>query len=399
MAQTTIQIGAGSGAFTFGVPVDFRPRVESIVNREGVRIGERHTWPVRGLLTGADETNVSSMWEEVVGLLSSGAASCYFKRGDTVLQTLSADEAERGPVFKRATVTPSGDNAWNGRLEFDFEITAEFYDAAGAVIDSESLTSYREKPGGAMERVTSGTLRTSFGESAKSEADALRPAVPPGWRMDGADVTVNADDTRAQYTFKLTTINVPLPSGVLTAERVEGVIEDGGEKRVTYRALFSGQGAETAADRRLEEAPYPVVRREKRVSVDSCEVEIVYTMLEPAGAGRMISFSESIEVEGPSREYREFPVDGRDPLVMRGARRAAVVVQKGFRIHRDEIPPGREPLERPGLVRVEPRGSVETGDLTYDAAVGTWKRTWEYRYLAITGDAARDLFGEAGGFR
>ena len=236
MTMPTIQIGSGEDAYTFEVPVDFRPRVETVRSGTGVRIGERHVWPVRGFLLGAEPGNVSEKWDGLLEVLSTEEVSCFFKHGEATLETLSASDAERGPRFSGLQVTSSGENAWDGRLEFNFEIAAEFYDASGDVVDSSSETACNQLADGTLVRRTSGALSTRYGSSAKAAAEALAPAVPAGYRLAESSVTVNADDTEAAYVYELCSLFSALPSGVRIAERVDTEAEAGGERRVTRRA-------------------------------------------------------------------------------------------------------------------------------------------------------------------
>lgn len=391
MSKLTIRIGTGSGAYTFAVPPDFRPSVETLRSDAGARIGERHTWPVRGLLVGATPENVSAQWDALVALLEGEGVSCYFLHGSTTLQTLSASAAEAGPDFSGVGVTASADCAWNSKLEFDFEISADFYDASGNVIDSSSGTTYRELEDGTLVQVTKGKLRTKSGASAKAEAELLEPTPPGGYRLVESTVTTDDGDVEASYSYTVASLFAALPIGVRIAERMESEEETGGERRVTYRATFTGEGAGRAAEEYLRTSEHPVVSRNITRTPDRAQVEVIYTTVEPVGGGSRISFAESVTITGPGREITEFPIEGKSPVLFRGADRASVIRQVGVAVHRGEVPPERRPLDHPGLVQLRPENTVEVDSFAYDASAGTFSRRWAYSYLTTDDQAARAI--------
>jgi hypothetical protein len=396
MTAPTIRIGSGPSAYTFEVPVDFSPRVETIRGDTGGRIGEKRVWPVRGMLVGATPENVAALWDALAEALASEDVSCYFIHDGAVLEQLDASEAEAGPRFDNLAVRKNSECAWNSRLEFDFEIEAEFYDAEGDVIDSSERTTYRELADGTLLRAMEGKLRVRKGSSARAAAEQLLPDAPAGFRLAESSVTTDADDLNADYKWAFVSVRGVIPIGVRIAERCEKCEESGGARRVTYRAEFTGEGAERAAERYLDEARNPVLERRISKSADGAKVEVVYITLEPVGAGEKISFYETIEISGGGREITEFPVDGAAPLIMKGARRALVVRQRGASVHRGEVPPEREPLKIPGLVRKTAQNAVGVGELTFDAKAGTVERRWDFEFLAAGEDAERRVNAAVG---
>jgi hypothetical protein len=75
----SIVIGDGQSAYTFDVAPEFAPQIETLRNSKGDRIGERHTWPVRGFLIGADANNINSKWNSLKARLQNEEVNCYFK--------------------------------------------------------------------------------------------------------------------------------------------------------------------------------------------------------------------------------------------------------------------------------------------------------------------------------
>lgn len=112
---TTIQIGDGGSAYVFDVPPEFTPQIAVLRNARGERIGEQHTWPVRGYLRGAGPDNVNTLFNNLKTRLQTEQVNVYFKHGDTILQQLLAGQVERGPRFDGPSVESGDDTCWDSK--------------------------------------------------------------------------------------------------------------------------------------------------------------------------------------------------------------------------------------------------------------------------------------------
>jgi hypothetical protein len=384
MANATIIIGTGQSEYTFTVPPEFRPQIETIRNTREERIGERHTWPVRGYLAEATTENISNLWDELVERLRTEDVICKFEKDSQTLQELNPTDCARGPHFSGPRIITAKDGAWSTNLEFAFDIVAEIYDTVSGIISNEYEIEYREHPDGKLERVKTGRIRTEPGTSAKTAAESASPAVPAGYALDSESITPNEEDTEAAYTFILRKLFSPLPRNVRIAERIATENLDRNRRTITYKAQFTGPGASDAAEEYLAQAPGQIVEKSVATHTDSEAVEIEYTVVMPGTDGRRVELSESITLTGGIPEVRAFPVDGREPVFFKGAVRPYEVIQSGSEVWLDCEPPLRPTLNSTELVLADSKTEIIPGPNASGGQPATYTRTWQYRYLAKT---------------
>ena len=324
----TIVIGDGQGAYTFSVAPEFAPQVETIRNSKGERIGERQVWPVRGFLVGADAQNINSKWDSLKTRLQNEKVNCYFRKDGVTLQSLLVSNAERGPQFSGPRIVTADNAAWDTNLQFNFEITAEIYDAETDVIDNEFRITYRQLENGQFEQTKSGRLRTKEGASARQAASEQALAVPSNCKLISASIVKNDDDTEADYSYTIRSLFSSLPDNVLVAERiVDESIEDG-VKTTTYRATFVGSGASYAAERFKPEGE--IIRQSKSASEDDNSVTITYTVKDSVDGTQRLRYHNAVAIDWALPAKTTFESDGQPPLIMDGARGVTTITEEGF---------------------------------------------------------------------
>jgi hypothetical protein len=374
----TIVIGDGQGAYTFAVAPEFAPQIESIRNSKGERIGERQVWPVRGFLVGADAANINSKWNSLKARLQSEKVNCYFKKDGVTLQSLLTTSAERGPQFSGPRIITADNAAWDTNLQFNFEITAEIYDAQTDVIDNEFRITYRQLENGQFEQSKSGRVRTREGTSAHSAAAFQALTAPSNYKLITASITKNDDDTEADYTYTIRSLFSALPDNVLVAERIiDESIEDG-VKTTTYRATFVGPGASHAAQNFKPEGS--VIRQSKSVSEDNNSVSITYTVQDSTDGSQKLYYTNSISVETGSDTHTEFPVEGQQPIIFKGAQTKTIVREVGQSVFKGEIPPAHPPIDDSRLTLVSQITTVQPKDRSTESEPLTFVRNWSYTY-------------------
>ena len=374
----TIVIGDGQGAYTFSVAPEFAPQVETIRNSKGERIGERHTWPVRGFLVGADAQNVNSKWNSLKTRLQNEKVNTYFKKDGVTLQSLLATTAERGPQFSGPRIVTADNAAWDTNLQFSFEITAEIYDAETDVIDNEFRITYRQLENGQFEQTKSGRLRTKEGASARQAASEQALAVPSNCKLISASIVKNDDDTEADYSYTIRSLFSSLPDNVLVAERiVDESIEDG-VKTTTYRATFVGPGASYAAERFKPEGE--IIRQSKSASEDDNSVTITYTVKDSVDGTQRLRYHNAVAIDWALPAKTTFESDGQPPLIMDGARGVTTITEEGFSIWKGVIPPPHPPITSAGLVLTNKATKVEPESEEITGLPNTYLRTWSYTY-------------------
>jgi len=378
MSSTTIQIGDGQDAFVFDVPPEFAPRVQVLRNANGVRIGEFHTWPVRGYLRGAGPENINALWSSLHVKLQVEQVNVYFKHGETVLQQLLASESEKGPKFDGPSIEPGDETCWDTNLEFSFEVTAEIYETQSGVIEVEHTMDYRQNEDGSYTHTKSGRLRTESGTSAHQAAIEQVPDVPVGYKLTSVSVTPNDEDTEASFSFTMQSLFAALPQQVNIARRTVEESLDNGVKTTTCRATFTGEGALQAAQ---EFRPEGKVTGESIVtSEDENTVSVTYTVQEPADGTHRLRYFNSVSIQPGEAELDIFPMGGQAPLIQVGAQRAATIVEDGYEVWNGSVPPVHPALVD-GKIHVYNR-STAVRPWSHDAGglPVAWIRTWNYTY-------------------
>jgi hypothetical protein len=377
--QTTIQIGDGGSAYVFDVPPEFSPRISGLRNARGERLGELHTWPVRGYLRGAGPDNINSLWNALKTKLQTEEVNVYFKRGETVLQQLLASQVERGPKFDGPSVEPADETCWDSNLQFSFDITAEIYNTQDGVIDVEYSITYRQNEDGSYARTKSGSVRTRLGTSAHAAALAQAPAVPSSYRTTSASVTPSDDDTEADFTFTMESLFSALPDQVTTAERVVEESVENGVRTTTYRATFTGPGASRAAE--SYRPAETVIRRSTSTSEDRNSVSVIYTVEDSPSGARRLSYFNSVSIDKAVPERRTFRTqDGS--FVFEGAPTEATVREHGETVYSGDVPPEVQSLSAAGLYLRSNSTTVEPASRAEDGTPSTFRRAWSFSYVA-----------------
>ena len=384
MSTTTIQIGDGQNAYVFDVPPEFSPEVTVLRNNRNERIGEHHTWPVRGYLRGAGPENINSLFSSLKTRLQTEKVNVYFKHGDTVLQQILASQAERGPTFDGPSIESGPDTCWDSNILFSFDITADLYSTQDGLIDVQYSISYRENENGSFARTKSGTVRTKLGTSALAAALAEAPAVPPNFKPVSSNVAPNDDDTEASFSFAMESLFASLPEQVLIAERLTDESVEDGVRTTTRRATFTGPGAERAAD---EYRPAgSVLRRSRSTSPDRNSITVTYTVQEPFAGAQRLSYRNSISIEKSVPETRIFKLEGEKNLRFQGASTEAVIRETGEVTYQGEIPPEVPPLGAAGLSLRSSSTTVSPAAKTDDGSPTAFSRTWNHTYCALSNE-------------
>ncbi len=377
--QTTIQLGDGGGAYVFDVPPEFSPRISVLRNARGERLGELHTWPVRGYLRGAGPDNINSLWNALRTKLQTEEVNVYFKRGDTVLQQLLASQVERGPRFDGPSVEPADETCWDSNLQFSFDITAEIYNTQDGVIDVEYSITYRQNENGSYARTKTGTLRTKLGTSAHAAALGQAPAVPSGYKLTSTSVTPNDDDTEAGFTFVMESLFAALPDQVTIAERVVEESVENGVRTTTYRATFTGPGASRAVD--SYRPTETVIRRSTSTSEDRNSVSVTYTVEDSPTGSRRLSYFNSVSIDRAVPEHRSFKAENAS-FVFEGAPTEATVREHGETVYSGDVPLEVQPLSAAGLYLRSHSTTVEPAGRAEDGTPSTFRRSWSFSYVA-----------------
>jgi hypothetical protein len=374
----TIVIGDGGDSYTFDVAPEFSPRIETIRNSKGERIGERQVWNIRGFLVGANANNINSKWNSLKTRLQTEKVNCYFKKDGVTLQSLLTTSAERGPQFSGPRIVTADNSAWDTNLQFNFEVSAEIYDTETDIIDNEFQITYRELNNGQFEQTKSGRVRTRTGASAHNAASLQALSVPSNYKLVAASITKNDDDTEADYSYSIRSLFSALPDNVVIAERViDESIEDG-VKTTTYRATFIGPGASQAADNFKPEGT--VIRQSKSVGEDDNSVTITYTVKDSVDGAQRLRYHNAISVDWGIPARTAFEADGQSPLIMDGARGVTTITEEGYSIHKGEIPPAHQPIDSPQLVLTNKVTKIEPEAKQIAGEPDSYTRTWSYTY-------------------
>lgn len=378
--QTTIQIGDGGGAYVFDVPPEFAPQITVLRNARGERIGEQHTWPVRGYLRGAGPDNVNALFNSLKAALQTEEVNVYFKHGDTVLQQLLASQAERGPKFDGPSLESADETCWDSNLLFSFDITAEIYSAQDGVIESEYSVTYRQNEDGSFTRTKSGRVRTEYGTSAHAAALAMAPAVPSNYKLTASSVTPNDDDTEADFTFAMQSLFSALPDQVLIAERAVEESVENGVKTTTYRATFTGPGATRAAENYKPSGT--VLRRSVSTSEDRNSVSVTYTVKDSLSGTQRLSYHNTISIEKSVPKHTALKIEGDNAIIFKGANVEAVVRETGEITYKDIIPPEINPVSNAGIHLCSSRTAIQPQDYNDEGEPTAYLRSWDYTYFA-----------------
>ena len=248
MARATIIIGDGGGAYTFSVSPAFLPQIETLRDRDGTRIGERETWPVRGYLSAADTDAVVAAFDSLKAKLETEQVNIYWKKDGVTKRSLTTAATERGPKFNQVKVISKPGN-WSTHLFYNFDIIAERYDAL--TISHDYDISYRTNEENRDEQVKTGMVRTKLGTSAKTVAENAQPS-SAGYKLVSQSIQVDDDDVRAQYSYVLREYFKALPAGIRWGQRDISETINGYMKTITGSVWFQAEtDCETAKEAAL----------------------------------------------------------------------------------------------------------------------------------------------------
>ena len=208
--------------------------------------------------------------------------------------------------------------------------------------------------------------------------------MPSGYKLTSASIVKNDDDTEADYSWTIRSLFSYLPDNVLIAERVIDESVEDGIKTTTYRATFVGSGAASAAERFKPDGA--VIRQSKSVSEDNNSISIAYTIIDSADGAQKLSYANSVSIETGCGTHIEFPVEGQEPLIFKGAQGKTVIREIGQSVYKNALPPEHSPINDSRLILVSQVTTVQVKDKSIDSEPLTFVRNWLYIYWTAKPD-------------